>query len=326
MVVFLFCYDLSLPPKQQQQQIEYWLYYLHAVLFPFLQYHHITSSTLKWRIIIIGTRANLNTNISNHNNENFSSNKVPILHKEFPSLPIYHKIFHVSTNPESPFFSELSELSTTIKSKCLSILDNHTKQVPCTFQDLWNALQSHPQHILHESDISKIQLRWATNSQLKPALDFLQVIGYIIQFEEGKICTKPIMISQVFAKSISSKEHIHQFNPIFQKTDIASIRSIDEACLTDKYVHFFKFTLSVIYLKIRIRENLELLHFFGVCFPIPVVDSSITGEGSLASRHLLYLFSSIQSEGIFVIIICYLSDQASTRMCSFFWSKNHCTK
>lgn len=174
-----------------------------------------------------------------------------ILFSKFPLLPIYQKLFYISSKQESPFFTKLNHLSEILKTECLQILDNHTKQVPCAFRDLWSALQSSPHHILHESDISKIQPRWASDPQLEHALDFLQAIGYVIRFGEKKLCTKPIIISQVLAKFISSDEHIHQLNPIFQKTNYESIRSIDESFLTDEFVLIFLFFVFIIYCTIE---------------------------------------------------------------------------
>lgn len=232
------CFDLSLPPSEQQKQIEYWLNYLNSILYHALRQFSPSSAptttnhdvATKWKIIIVGTRADLNKHSTSSSSTNGFVESLSFAN--YPFLPVHNSIFHISTKKDTSFFASLADLCETIKTECLQILEEHTKHVPCAFQDLRDALQSSSQHILHESDIANIQPRWANEPLLAPALDFLQSIGEIVQFGEGRICTKPLVISQVLAKFICSDEHREQVNPIFSKTRLASIRSIDEELMT----------------------------------------------------------------------------------------------
>lgn len=110
MVVYVVCYDLSMPMENQIEQVNYWLGYLNSLLSP--QFSNLNSSlssnnhsprasvrsraysttpynaTPKWSIMLVGT----------HSDKKHSSgclNSASLLQANFPSLPICPVIYKV---------------------------------------------------------------------------------------------------------------------------------------------------------------------------------------------------------------------------------------
>ena len=56
MVLYLLCFDLSKPPREQQAQLQYWLSYLNSLL---CVGHRVpaTHAYSDWRVLLVGTKA-----------------------------------------------------------------------------------------------------------------------------------------------------------------------------------------------------------------------------------------------------------------------------
>lgn len=220
MVLYIVCFDLAAPLEAQKHQLRYWLAYLNSILCTAskpIPRHHINS---KWRVLIVGTRADA---ISPN-----SVSDVTEWKKLFPGLPIISNIYKVSALLDSESTKDLFAVITT---ECTNLLDMHSKEVPNAYRDLWTALQVVPDFIITQDDISKLHPRWAKweekNDQkpLQRALLYLHSIGEIVLFGEGKVCTKPSMISEAMANFISH-EHGHD---VLVATNINCVRQLMSA-------------------------------------------------------------------------------------------------
>lgn len=212
MVLYLICFDLGASAMEQNKQVEYWLGYLNSILCN-TKAIPPTHATSKWRVILVGTRADLSP---------FDSAiDVSSYRTVYPVLPLYHMLFSISTK-EGRNKYQLAELSETIHAECKRILDTHSSKVPCIYRDLLELLQSSPNHIINQNKIPNVHKRWTKESELEASLDYLHSVGEIVRFTEGRICIKPSMISQVLAKFIAPEDHVQEY-ATFKKTNVAGI-------------------------------------------------------------------------------------------------------
>lgn len=231
MVLYTICYDLNSSSVEQNKQVQYWLSYLNSILCN-AKPIPATHAAAKWRILLVGTRSDI------------ASSPTPCIdiasyRKAFPVLPIYHSLFAISTlkDKEQSHFGELCE---TIQSECRRILDTHSKQVPCTHKDLLELLQSSPHHIIKENEIPKLHKRWGKDKNtLEASLDHLHSIGEIVRFTEGRVCTKPSIISQILAKFIAPEDHVQESHTTFKKTNVPGILKTDVREIAPKYIYCY---------------------------------------------------------------------------------------
>lgn len=229
MVLYTICFDLNAEPIEQLKQVEYWLSYLNSILCnakPIPPTH----ATAKWRIILVGTRADL------AESEPKTPANIDNYRKAYPVLPIYHELFTISTKNDGD--EQLASLCEALKVECKRILDIHSAAVPCAHKDLLQLVQASPKHIIHESDIPKVQIRWDIENTLELSLDYLHSIGEVVRFTEGRVCIKPSIISQVLAKFIAPDDHVEESRAAFKKTDVAGILKTKVSEIDQKYVQF----------------------------------------------------------------------------------------
>lgn len=268
MVLYLVCFDLGVPIAEQMQQIEYWLSYLQSVLCinKSIPQSYIES---KWKIMIVGTRADLQPAQSQIIHKDTTST----YKQQFPDLPLFHDVFCISTNLRSSGGYQLQDLSAEIHRECLHILNNNNKKVPVSYSCLHEILQSSPEFIIRQSDIAAVCTMWSDEDDLEAALAFLQSIGKLVRFGSGKICIKPSMISQVLAKFVAPEEHVKEVHSLFTKTSIPSIFKLtterannNRYCITLHPTKACYLLLSKHYERIRVSRFLWSLFCYSTSF------------------------------------------------------------
>lgn len=224
-MVYIVCYDLSVPYNKQKNQLYSWLGYLYSLL--------PTNNTETWKVIVVGTRSDLQTETRTFK----SSDKLKIA---FPSLPLQDLIFHISTHED--VFS-IWTLLTVIEEECTKIWDKTKAMVSSEFRHLLNIIKSLPatNHIIKKEEIISAysNQRWQIEEIVTEGLSFLHGIGEIVWFRDY-VCVNPMAISKIMAKFISpvevrkdlqlkgSKANVSILSP----QDIASVLGIETALIS----------------------------------------------------------------------------------------------
>ena len=184
-MVYLVCFDLSEDTQGQMDQIKYWLDFLHSFLGS-------TPSQSKWKLILIGTRSDLNKSKQSI----ASANPIPKWQQTWPNLPLHPDILITSKTNKS----SIDHILEVVKHECKAIMS--TTKVPTKYLAFLKAIhaqvksQRHP--ITHLIDLQKIY----PEKELMPTLKYLHAVGSIVMVE-GIICTDPTSISDMMAKFIS---------------------------------------------------------------------------------------------------------------------------
>jgi len=250
MVIYVICYDLSAEPREQHRQLNYWLCYLNSILCtskPIPKTH----ASSKWKVFIVGTKAD------KKQPKSVDLDDIEKYRAQFPIIPIHHECYHISTieGIQGIQGETLDSLCKAIPSECKRILDTHSNRIPCVVQDLDEFLKLSPKLILHQRDIEQCHKRWEKDGVMEYPLDYLQSIGNIVRFSEGRICIKPQLISQVLAKFIAPDDHIQEGQERRIFTEVEGRQGI--------------FKLNEDALGRSAQDELDLLVYFGVCFKIP---------------------------------------------------------
>lgn len=195
MVLYLVCFDLSAPINEQRKQIHTWLHYLHSLLSR-ETYEAVDLTTAKWRVLIVGTKADL------QQEEGFTTTES--WQKSFPEMPIFGDIISISTLVNDEKATHLHHI---IQQECMKIMDNHSKLVPTAYRLVLQDIKeiNAVNNIIQESDIPKHNHSWKSDL-LSNALAYLHAIGQIVYFTGGRICTNPEVVPRIMAKINSPLE------------------------------------------------------------------------------------------------------------------------
>jgi hypothetical protein len=235
MSLYVLCIDLAALPNEQRKQIQSWIQYLYSILCNHNDNSKAKSvDNRKWKVIIVGTRADLQQSTPEERLESTTAYQV-----RFPSIPLVDVIFHVSTLDKP---ASVDSLIAEINSQCTTLLNRHAK-IPSSYKELLRevtAMES-PNHIITISSIqdSAHGKRWKENPGLMMrALRHLHAIGQIVLFGDQMICAKPSEISKLMAKFISPVKvrdslllsDDDRVN-LLTKTDINCILGINTRCV-----------------------------------------------------------------------------------------------
>jgi hypothetical protein len=197
MTSVLICFNLGQSLDEQILQITYWLNYLNSslILSPL-------SSIPKWNVILVGVRAD--------EQQDFSLTQDPLLisawKKKWSKIPIVSKVFAVSSlkSPES-----VQHLLQFVEEECSHIFDNHTAQIPTSYQHFLSKLQdiSKQYPIIHWKDLhsnfgSEIK---GGEAGFKTMLQYIKSIGRIVWLPTGFVFTDPTIAPKIAAKFVSPK-------------------------------------------------------------------------------------------------------------------------
>ncbi len=217
MVIYLVCFDLSATVQQQQDQICYWLHFIHSSI-PNLPQLYTTpdNDRRNWRVLVIGLKYDL----LRRGNDTLTPKFISSWQSDVPNPPLYHhKLFKISSKTSKKGVKELLD---TIKDVCSQIFEGYSVLIPTSFKDLllsitqFNSSHTNNSQLkpLHSSNhlLSPIEsLHKEIHSQMdmssfKHALQYLHTIGRIVFLQNGLVCAEPTIIPKLLAKFICPKE------------------------------------------------------------------------------------------------------------------------
>jgi hypothetical protein len=127
MVVYIVCYDQSALPECQNEQLSYWLNFLHSNLSGALE------SRSKWQVIIVGTKSD----VSQHK---CFVDPIPTWQAQWPILPLYEQHFVVSSHQ----MQGVKKLLKNLTHVCNTIFKQHTLAIPGPYKSLAKSVESIP--------------------------------------------------------------------------------------------------------------------------------------------------------------------------------------
>jgi hypothetical protein len=190
MVVYIVCYDLSASPELQNEQLSYWLNFLHSTL------SGSPESKSKWRVMVVGTKHDMYQ-------QKQLVDLIPTWQEQWPSLPLHKQHFVVS----SYTMHGVKALLEALTHVCNTIFEQHTLAIPRTYKLLAKSIESITQDhcIIPVSQLKA--LHWAgQDNQFSLALKYLHSIGRIIVLGGALVCTSPQIIPKITAEFISPLE------------------------------------------------------------------------------------------------------------------------
>lgn len=205
MVVYLVCMDLSKSTDEQHQQLSYWLEFLNSSLSPYLGQN---SSLSKWKILIVGLRADKSSVAPGH------TMPCESWQREWPQLPIANEMLAISTHASLESVRRLLEV---VKVVCNNIFNLHSVRIPTTYRVLLHSIKTHNSvhhgsstlQLLSTDDLvdgwNAISLSPSTEADLSLniALKYLHAIGHIVLLPNKRICADPAQVPRIAAKFIS---------------------------------------------------------------------------------------------------------------------------
>jgi hypothetical protein len=190
MVVYILCYDLSASPELQNEQLSYWLNFLHSNL------SGSPASQSKWQVIIVGTKDDVGQ-------QKLLVDPIPTWQAQWPSLPLYKQHFAVSSHKMCGVKMLLKDLTGV----CNTIFKKHTLAIPRPYKLLAKSIES---ITLDHCIIPISQLKashWiGQNNQFSLAVKYLHSIGRIIVLGRAMVCTSPQIVPKITAEFISPVE------------------------------------------------------------------------------------------------------------------------
>jgi hypothetical protein len=191
MVVYIVCYDLSASPELQNEQLSYWLNFLHSNL------HGSPESQSMWIVIIVGTKSDVGK-------QKHLVDPIPTWQAQWRSLPLYKQHFMVSSHQMHGVKKLLKDLTQI----CNTIFEQHTLAIPKPYKSLAKSIELIPSDhcIMSLSQLKAVH--WdGLDNQFSLAVKFLHSIGRIIVLGGmALVCTSPQIIPKITAEFISPVE------------------------------------------------------------------------------------------------------------------------
>lgn len=189
LTIYLVCFDLGDDAREWNKQILYWINYLQSFLS--------TSDKEKWRLLIVGLRADkISGNASN--SKDTLKNSVLSWQEMWPHLPLFPEVF-ITSSQGSESTSSVEYLWRVVKKECESIMQFATS-IPSSYLHLLRAIEQEPKMLVPLQNST-----WPIlPSALLPALHYLHAVGDIVLLDNEKtVCTRPAEISSLMACFIS---------------------------------------------------------------------------------------------------------------------------
>jgi hypothetical protein len=190
MVVYIVCYDLSASLELQNEQLSYWLNFLHSNL------SGSPESRSKWQVIIVGTKNDMSQ-------QKHLGDPIPAWQAQWPILPLHKQLFMVSSHQ----MDGVQKLLTNLTLVCNTIFKQHTLAIPRTYKSLAKSIESIPHdHCIMPISQLKAMYWDGQNNQFSLAVKYLHSIGRIIVLGGSLVCTSPQVIPKITAEFISPVE------------------------------------------------------------------------------------------------------------------------
>jgi hypothetical protein len=190
MVVYIVCYDLSASSEFQNEQLSYWLNFLHSTL------DGSPENRSKWQVIIVGTKHDAGK-------QKHIVSPIPAWQAQWPILPLHNQHFRVSSHR----MQGVKKLLKALTDVCNTIFKQHTCAIPKTYKLLAKSIASAPpDHCI--IPISQLKAaHWdGQDNQFSVAMKYLHSIGRIIVLGQALVCTSPQIIPKITAEFISPVE------------------------------------------------------------------------------------------------------------------------
>lgn len=273
------CFDLSDELQGQINQIKYWLDYLNS----FFCINSETSQKSKWRVILVGTRADLS--LQANSQPLVAANPILQWQQTWASLPLHHEIIFTSQTSTS----SIDYLLDVVKLTCKEIMSKFATQVPTGFVSILKVLQLHTQSGRPFIRVDKLDQLIPNNQHLQVGLQYLHAVGDIVMLPNGLICTDPSYVSQLMSNFISPESVQVTLPHIMSgKVEILTSDQVGKVLLMTKddqeYVHEVVFPVSNH--TCSIYEDLQVMSEFGICVPLHVLEN----------RRPSFLFPSLAKE------------------------------
>jgi hypothetical protein len=229
MVVYIVCFDLSVPSAEQQEQIEYWMDFLSSSLpFP----SNPSQQNTKWSIILAGLRADRQVPFvlkTGPTVEKLSSWKT-----HWPHLPISRQWFVISSTTSRESVQHLLKF---LNGECDRIFKTHAIQIPSSYRALLHEIQRHKDYESLKSVSSLFERHpcGMTETNFQQALQYLHAIGRLVCLKNGLVCTDPTLVPKIAAKFVAPENVRHYLLSI---AEIGCILEIPEG-EDEKYPNCF---------------------------------------------------------------------------------------
>ncbi len=213
MVIYLVCFDLSAPVDQQQEQIFYWLHFIHSSVPNLPQIHTTPDNDLRnCRVMVIGLKSDLSKGGDTLTTEIISS-----WQSQVPNLPLYHnELFNVSSTTSK---ESVQKLLKSVEDVCSKIFDRYSVLIPTSFRDLlltvknFNSSTANNNQLTHSNpllfpvnSLHKLVHSPMDMPSFKHALQYLHTIGRVVFLQNGLVCAEPTVIPKLLAKFICPLE------------------------------------------------------------------------------------------------------------------------
>ncbi len=209
LVIYLLCFDLSATLPDQIEQVLYWLKFLQSSIPRLYSGNNVDKN---WSVIVVGLK-------NDAKKETFSADSIRSWQPMVPDLPLYDRLFEVSSLQAQ---ESVRDLLDTITNVCTQIFDKHTVLIPNSYRKLLKSIKSLPADSFDLSSSSPYdqhslihfnRLHSLTKDEcdmdlqsFEHALHYYHAIGQIVFLQNGFVCPRPHIIPKLLAKFVSPAE------------------------------------------------------------------------------------------------------------------------
>lgn len=266
MIVYLVCFDLSRPWREQLDQLVYWLNFLNSSfsLSPL-------GARPSWRIFIVG----LKSDVRDPSAPVMQPHHVEAWNTQYPYLPFYNEVFEVSsaTSKES-----VGRLLSAVDQECIQIFEHHALEIPTIFSKSLDSIKQHSSiaPLVQEQELYAEHGQGIDSRVFETMLQYYHEIGQIVLLKEGLVCTYPQLVTKIAAKFISPEEvqmsllmREDKNIQILSSKEVGCLLNIKETnnarCVSDHTITWY--TPKILY-HCRLKDELALMLHCGVCFEL----------------------------------------------------------